>query len=503
MATTLDFSKRCLAHDLGDWLKDGTLTISDLMGSAWGVGSTDCDLSALPEVDVYPRIPDNVEKSLRLGAMGVLSDARLQEALLAAPRTPHALTLPDGFPSLEGSALKIPFWHDISARAPLLPSHYETVQVLQLLQIRKNDRVLLVCPRGNWWTEIIVRLGASQIMVIEPDPARMCALEIDWKEGGWMALAEERCCSVSFGGLEELAIICDGDGREWNKVLLTASVPSLPSELLLSLVDGGIAVMPVGWVETPVIQLVTKVGRRDVESQWITCWATDPIEKRAWEIMQGDGFQPEDGFIIKNEPYDLSASWEMANEEPARDRFGPTNVIHMIDEIWFESPTFSTNEGEPVDILARDLFRMGHVLQRLGVLGLSADHHSESFLLNPSAESAAHLAEAVARAGDVNSGLAWYRKAIETDPSYGQSWTGVATLLFNDGLVRESVPWLRAATEAPRYEGRGMAWGWLAKVHEKLGNKMAAFEAARTALDLDPEDMEAARIFDEFSEGLL
>jgi hypothetical protein len=32
---------------------------------------------------------------------------------------------------------------------------------------------------------------------------------------------------------------------------------------------------------------------------------------------------------------------------------------------------------------------------------------------------------------------------------------------------------------------------------------MAAFEAARQALEHLPEDLEAARIFDEFAEGLL
>jgi Tfp pilus assembly protein PilF len=89
------------------------------------------------------------------------------------------------------------------------------------------------------------------------------------------------------------------------------------------------------------------------------------------------------------------------------------------------------------------------------------------------------------------------------DPTLGNPWNDIGAILLTDGEPREAVPWLRAAIEAPRYEAVGFPWLNLAKVHEKLGNKMAAFEAARQALEHLPEDLEAARIFDEFAEGLL
>ena len=76
-------------------------------------------------------------------------------------------------------------------------------------------------------------------------------------------------------------------------------------------------------------------------------------------------------------------------------------------------------------------------------------------------------------------------------------------MLLEGGELKEAVPWLSTATQSPRYDALGFPWLNLARVHEQLGNKMAAFEAAREALEHIPDDEEALRIFEDASDGLI
>ena len=65
-----------------------------------------------------------------------------------------------------------------------------------------------------------------------------------------------------------------------------------------------------------------------------------------------------------------------------------------------------------------------------------------------------------------------------------------------------AIPWLAAATRAQRYDAPGHPWSNLAKAHEELGNKMAAYDAARTALEYMPDDENSIRIMEDL-EGFL
>jgi len=66
-----------------------------------------------------------------------------------------------------------------------------------------------------------------------------------------------------------------------------------------------------------------------------------------------------------------------------------------------------------------------------------------------------------------------------------------------------AIPWLAAATRSQRYDAPGHPWSNLARAHEALGNKMAAFDAARTALEHSPDDDNCLRIIDDLGDSLL
>ena len=57
---------------------------------------------------------------------------------------------------------------------------------MQILQMEVDTRVLLIGPRGNWWTEILLRLGANEIHVVEANSERRRFLEMNWKDRGWI-----------------------------------------------------------------------------------------------------------------------------------------------------------------------------------------------------------------------------------------------------------------------------------------------------------------------------
>ena len=68
--------------------------------------------------------------------------------------------------------------------------------------------------------------------------------------------------------------------------------------------------------------------------------------------------------------WSVDDAWRAANRDPIRDRLGPSDSAQLIQSTWdslgpgFE---FSEVEGDSRLRIAEDLFRMGHVLQRLGV----------------------------------------------------------------------------------------------------------------------------------------
>ena len=116
----------------------------------WNVqDGSDCDLNSLPLVRTWPSLAPHAEAVERLVLMGAIEDDRLRDVLLRSPRGIHALPLPTDpdFVNIEASALRLPWWSDVDTPNSLLPGIYETAQVIQMLEIERNDSVMLVAPR--------------------------------------------------------------------------------------------------------------------------------------------------------------------------------------------------------------------------------------------------------------------------------------------------------------------------------------------------------------------
>ena len=470
-------------------------------------GAPSCDISALPHVEDWPLLPNHEEHLDRLETFGVIELDEVREAIRRCPRGAHALPFPlaDEVPNLEASNLRIPWWVGIDSPHSLLPGLFETAQVLQLLQLEQGDSVLLLGPRGNWWTELLMHIGAQRIVVFEPDENRRHVLAQRWANLRLDVTSLAFACRVEFIGTAELEDHTPDAG--FNRILSTGMFPSLPIGLLTRMREDGIAILPIENEGRSMLQLIQHHGEDELMAQWVACWMVD-----AWpeEVLIGleTGASLEVGEMIPADRLAIDLAWCEANAEPTRDRFGPAKMLDMVDRIWLAVDPVHTDLPEGVrgglrERLADDLFRMGHVLLQMGLYELAAEHQGEAFRLAPTAESATFLGWAMSEMEDAWGALGWCRKAIETDARLGNPWNDIGAILLQLDQPTAAVPWLAAATRAQRYDAPGHPWSNLARAHEVLGNRMAAYDAARTSLEYAPDDENCMRIMNDLEDFLL
>ena len=470
-------------------------------------GAPSCDVGALPLVEDWPLLPNHQIHMDRLAQFGVIELEEVLDAMRQCPRGPHALPFPldDEVTNLEASSLRIPWWPNIDLHHSLLPGLFETCQIMQLLQIERGDSVLLLGPRGNWWTELLMYIGAEKIVVLEPDEYRREVLVERWGELRLDIVAKAFDCQIDMIGTEQLDEYTPELG--FDRVLSTGMFPSLPLSIMMRVQDEGYAVLPIQNEGRSMLQLIQHHGKGELMAQWVACWDVDPWPEEVLIAFEtGAGVEPVgeiDMGRLQNE-----WAWCKSNALPTRDRFGPARMLEMVERVWYSlDPVYSdVPEGESGGFreqMADDLFRMGHVLLQMGIFELATEHQGEAFRLAPTAESATLLGWALSQMDDSWGALGWCRKAIETDERLGNPWNDIGAILLQMEQPAASIPWLAAATRSQRYGAPGHPWANLARAHEALGNKMASFDAARTALEHSPDDESCLRIIDDLSGSLL
>ena len=470
-------------------------------------GAPSCDVGALPLVEDWPLLPSHQEHMDRLAKFGVIELEEVLDAMHQCPRGVHALPFPldDEMSNLEASSLRIPWWAGEDMQHSLLPGLFETCQIMQLLQIEKGDSVLLLGPRGNWWTELLMYIGARNIVVLEPNQGRREVLANRWDDLRLDIVAKAFGCEIQLIGLGELDDLMPEGG--FDRVLSTGMFPSLPLSLMMRVQDEGYAVLPIENEGRSMLQLIQHHGKGELMAQWVACWDVEPWSE---EVLIGleTGADIDVADTVDEERLSVENAWCNANSMPTRDRFGPARMLDMVERVWYSiDPVHSDvpegGSGGFREQISDDLFRMGHVLLQMGIFELASEHQGEAFRLAPTAESATFLGWALGEMDDAWGALGWCRKAIETDERLGNPWNDIGAILLQMEQPAAAIPWLAAATRSQRYDAPGHPWSNLARAHEVLGNKMASFDAARTALEHSPDDENCLRIIDDLSGFLL
>ena len=478
------------------------------MASNWDeFDGSDCDLLNLPNCREYPVLPTEEIVIDRLEENGVLIEDKVRNAMLASNRGLSLWPLPSGLgiPGLASSALTLPWWKYADERGALLPSHYETVQIMQLLQMENNVKFLLIGPRGSWWTELILRLGASEICVIDADEERRRFLEINWKDRGLDLLAINNGCKVEFHGIERVKIKeIEESKEEWDRILITGACQEFPRRLMRRLSKTGVGVVSVGPEGASLIKAVipNEEGGLFVES--VTMWAADELDPRIYRsIADTSSNGGLSDLQLRAEIGEASRdnSWIGIGDHSLRDRAGPIRLLEAMDQLWISMGIYSDSTDLDA-VMADRLFRMGNVMQNIGMFDYAAEHFGASFNLRPSAEAATMIGWTFGIREDREEAMAWCKRAIETDPHLGDPWNDIGALLLSEHKVEEAMSWFRAAINTERSLSPGHPWSNMARAHLMQRNSRAAFFAAQQAIMHMPEDAELIMLLDELGSDL-
>ena len=113
---------------------------------------------------------------------------------------------------------------------------------------------------------------------------------------------------------------------------------------------------------------------------------------------------------------------------------------------------------------------------------------TRSLELEPTAEAYTFRGWAYSFQGRLDDAIEECRKAIATDPDFGNPYNDIGCYLMQKGELDEAVPWLERAKTAPRYEPRHFPYLNLGRLHAARGDLAQAVEEFEGALRENPDD---------------
>jgi Tfp pilus assembly protein PilF len=114
---------------------------------------------------------------------------------------------------------------------------------------------------------------------------------------------------------------------------------------------------------------------------------------------------------------------------------------------------------------------------------------TRSLELQPTAEAYTFRGWAYSFAGRLDDAIEECRKAIATDPGFGNPYNDIGCYLMEQGRPDDAVPWFEQAKRAPRYEPRHFPYlnlGRLLAARGDVAEAIAEFEGALAEAPDDP-----------------
>jgi Tfp pilus assembly protein PilF len=121
---------------------------------------------------------------------------------------------------------------------------------------------------------------------------------------------------------------------------------------------------------------------------------------------------------------------------------------------------------------------------------------TRSLELSPTAEAYTFRGWAYSFAGRYDDAIEECRKAIATDPSFGNPYNDIGCYLMQKGELDEAVSWFERAKKAARYEPRHFPYLNLGRLHAARGDLAAAVAEFQGALEESPEDPMALKFLE-------
>lgn len=137
---------------------------------------------------------------------------------------------------------------------------------------------------------------------------------------------------------------------------------------------------------------------------------------------------------------------------------------------------------------AVDLWRQGTARLLAGDLEEAVDLFTRSLELRPTAEAYTFRGWAYSFDGKLDLAIEECRKAIATDPTFGNPYNDIGCYLMEQGTLEEAVGWFQKAKQAPRYEPRHFPYLNLGRLYASRGEIPEAVLEFTGALEHNPGD---------------
>ncbi len=154
-------------------------------------------------------------------------------------------------------------------------------------------------------------------------------------------------------------------------------------------------------------------------------------------------------------------------------------------------PGMSEASGRALELWRQGTSRLlsGELEEAIGLFTLSLE-------AEPTAEAYTFRGWAYSFAGRVDEAIEECRKAIATDPSFGNPYNDIGCYLMEKGSLEEAIPWFEKAKTAPRYEPRHFPYLNLGRLHAAREEFSAALCEFEGALRENPGDPLALRFLE-------
>jgi Tfp pilus assembly protein PilF len=144
-------------------------------------------------------------------------------------------------------------------------------------------------------------------------------------------------------------------------------------------------------------------------------------------------------------------------------------------------------EEKPLD-QALELWRLGTARLLAGSLEEAVALFTQSLEAFPTAEAYTFRGWAYSFEGRLEEAIEECRKAIATDPSFGNPYNDIGCYLMQQERLDEAVPWFEQAKKAPRYEPRHFPYLNLGRLKASRGEVEEAMLEFEGALAENPGD---------------
>ena len=145
---------------------------------------------------------------------------------------------------------------------------------------------------------------------------------------------------------------------------------------------------------------------------------------------------------------------------------------------------------------ALELWREGTERLLSGELEEAVTLFTRSLETEPTAEAYTFRGWAYSFGGRLGEAIEECRKAIATDPSFGNPYNDIGCYLLEQGDPDSAIPWFEKAKQAARYEPRHFPYLNLGRLHASRGEIAEAVAEFEGALAENPGDPMALRFLE-------